>query len=56
MVAPPMTTESPTTPTAPRLAQLYIETVAPKTAEKFGLRNRHQWPRLSKVVVNCGIG
>lgn len=48
MVAPPRT--------ATRLEQLYNETVAPKTAEKFGLRNMHQWPRLDKIVLNCGIG
>ncbi len=30
--------------------------MAPKTAEQFGLRNRHQWPRLAKVIVNCGVG
>ncbi len=52
MAAPP----KPTTPATPRLAELYNETVAPKTAEQFGLRNRHQWPRLAKVVVNCGVG
>ncbi len=56
--APPETQAAPEPPasTTPRLQQLYNETVAPKTAEQFGLRNRHQWPRLSKVVVNCGIG
>ncbi len=51
MVAPPTTSS-----TRPRLAELYYETVAPKTAERFGLRNLHQWPRPTKVVVNCGIG
>ncbi len=48
MVAPPKT--------ATRLEALYNETVAPKAAEEFGLRNRHQWPRLAKIVINCGIG
>ncbi len=47
MVAPPDT---------PRLAKLYKETVAPKTAERFELRNVHQRPRLIKIVVNCGVG
>ncbi len=40
----------------PRLAELYKETVAPKTAEQFELRNVHQRPRLIKIVVNCGVG
>ena len=44
------------TRTATRLEQVYNETVAPKVAEKFGLRNKHEWPRLSKIVLNCGIG
>ena len=48
MVAPPRT--------ATRLEADYNETVAPKIAEKFGLRNRHQWPRMIKIVLNCGIG
>ncbi len=42
--------------TATRLEALYNETVAPKAAEEFGLRNRHQWPRVAKIVINCGIG
>jgi len=42
--------------TKTRLEALYDETVAPKVAEKFGLRNRHQWPRMMKIVLNCGIG
>ncbi len=48
MVAPPKT--------ATRLEALYNETVAPKAAEEFGLRNRHEWPRVAKIVINCGIG
>jgi large subunit ribosomal protein L5 len=40
----------------PQLAKLYQETVAPKTAERFELRNIHQRPRLIKIVVNCGVG
>ena len=42
--------------TKTRLEVLYDETVAPKIAEKFGLRNKHQWPRMTKIVLNCGIG
>jgi large subunit ribosomal protein L5 len=35
---------------------LYKETVTPKLKERFGLTNVHQVPRLTKIVVNCGIG
>ncbi len=48
MVAPPRTKT--------RLEARYNETVAPKVGEKFGLRNQHQWPRMTKIVLNCGIG
>ena len=40
----------------PRLQKLYTERIAPDAAKKFGLPNAHQIPRLSKIVVNCGIG
>ena len=40
----------------PRLQKLYDERIAPDAAKKFGLPNAHQIPRLSKIVVNCGIG
>jgi large subunit ribosomal protein L5 len=45
-----------TTRTATRVETLYNETVAPKVAEEFGLPNKHEWPHLSKIVLNCGIG
>lgn len=40
----------------PRLAALYKDTIAPKAMEQFGLRNVHQLPRMTKIVVNSGIG
>lgn len=40
----------------PRLQKLYKETVAPKILKEFGLSNVHQLPRLSKIVLNCGVG
>jgi len=40
----------------PRLQKAYQETVAPKLMEKYSLRNRHQLPKIAKVVVNCGVG
>lgn len=40
----------------PRLQKLYTERIAPDAAKKYGLANAHQIPKLSKIVVNCGIG
>ncbi len=40
----------------PRLQKLYAETIAEKVGKEFGIKNSHQLPRLSKIVVNCGIG
>ncbi len=40
----------------PRLQALYAETIAEKVGKEFGIKNAHQLPRLSKIVVNCGIG
>lgn len=39
-----------------RLKKVYTEQVMPKTLKEFGLKNVHQAPRISKVVVNCGVG
>ena len=39
-----------------RLEQLYRETVVPRVRERFELSNVHQLPRLSKIILNCGIG
>jgi large subunit ribosomal protein L5 len=40
----------------PRLLKHYKEFVRPRLAARFGYSNPHQVPRVSKVVVNCGIG
>lgn len=40
----------------PRLQKLYAETIAEKVGKEFGIKNAHQLPRISKIVVNCGIG
>ena len=45
------TTRQPT-----RLEKTYREEVVAKTKEKFGLSNPHQVPRITKVVVNSGVG
>ena len=39
-----------------RLQQAYDEQVAPAVMQQFGLTNVHQLPRLTKIVVNSGVG
>ncbi len=39
----------------PRLKARYGEAVVPALMEKHGLKNPHQVPRLTKVVVNIGV-
>lgn len=40
----------------PRILDRYRSEVAPKLAEEFSLKNIHQIPKLSKIVVNVGLG
>ncbi len=40
----------------PRLQERYEETIVPRAMEKFGLKNRHEAPKVEKVVINCGVG
>ncbi|MCI0571234.1 MAG: 50S ribosomal protein L5 [Myxococcaceae bacterium] len=40
----------------PRLLERYRSDVVSKLRSEFGYRNAHQVPRLSKVVVNVGLG
>ncbi len=48
-----MTTE----PTyVPRMRQRYLEEVGNQLAAEFGYDNRMQWPALSKIAVNVGLG
>ena len=44
------------TKTMPRLQQQYREVVVPKVQEEFSLKNANQLPRMSKVLVNSGVG
>ncbi|MCA9736161.1 MAG: 50S ribosomal protein L5 [Gemmatimonadetes bacterium] len=39
-----------------RLQKHYREKVSPKLKDEFGFSNPHQVPRLSKIVVNVGMG
>jgi large subunit ribosomal protein L5 len=40
----------------PRLQSYYEETVRGRLQKQFGLGNRHEVPRLQKVVLNVGMG
>ena len=40
----------------PRLKGFYEATVRPKLRQQFGLPNPHQVPRLTKIVINVGLG
>ncbi len=40
----------------PRLKTDYEERVVPAIMERFQLKNRHQAPKLIKIVVNMGVG
>ncbi len=40
----------------PRILERYRSEVVSKLSEEFGFANVHQVPRLSKIVVNMGIG
>lgn len=40
----------------PRLREYYAQTVRPKLAAQFGLKNPHEVPQLEKIVLNVGMG
>jgi len=40
----------------PRLYEKYINEILPALATKFGRANRHSLPKLTKIVVNMGVG
>jgi large subunit ribosomal protein L5 len=41
---------------AARLKQRYEQEIVPKLMKELGYSNRMEVPRLSKVVINCGMG
>src|SRR5215510_13309964 len=43
-------------PTPPRLRAVYREQVTPALMKRFGYKNVMQVPRLTKIVVNMGVG
>jgi large subunit ribosomal protein L5 len=40
----------------PRLQRFYTDSVQPRLAKQFGFKNPHQVPRITKVVLNVGLG
>jgi large subunit ribosomal protein L5 len=40
----------------PRLQRFYADSVQPRLAKQFGFKNPHQVPRITKVVLNVGLG
>jgi hypothetical protein len=40
----------------PRLQKQFQEQIAPKLMQEFGLKNPHELPRMTKIVVNAGVG
>jgi large subunit ribosomal protein L5 len=40
----------------PRLQALFETTIRARLAKAFGLANRHQVPRITKIVLNVGLG
>jgi len=40
----------------PRLLERYKAEIVPKMMEKFGFKNAYQVPRLTKIVINVGLG
>jgi large subunit ribosomal protein L5 len=40
----------------PRLQARYRDEIGPKLMSEFGLKNLHQLPKLSKIIVNVGVG
>ena len=40
----------------PRLKTIYEKEILPKLKEKLNFSNRHQVPKISKVVLNIGLG
>ncbi|HEX9315764.1 MAG TPA: 50S ribosomal protein L5, partial [Actinomycetota bacterium] len=54
MTPPP--TETVEAPAKPRLRARYDDEVKAQLKESLGLANPMEVPRLSKIVVNCGVG
>jgi large subunit ribosomal protein L5 len=42
--------------TKPRMLQMYEKTVVPRLSERFGYKNIMQTPKITKIVINMGLG
>lgn len=42
--------------TKPRFQEMYEKEIAPALVKKYGYKNRHQVPKLEKIVLNMGVG
>jgi large subunit ribosomal protein L5 len=42
--------------TKPRMLQMYEKTVVPRLGERFGYKNIMQTPKITKIVINMGLG
>lgn len=40
----------------PRYKELYLKEIAPALQKKYGYKNKHEVPRLDKIVLNMGVG
>ena len=40
----------------PRLKNIYDKEILPKLMTKLNYKNKHQAPRLTKIVLNMGLG
>ena len=40
----------------PRYQELYEKEIVPAMQEKFGYKNKHEIPKLDKIVINMGVG
>ncbi len=51
-----MTTEAPTAPVRARLHAKYEDEIKAQLKESLGLANPMEVPRMTKIVINCGVG
>ena len=39
-----------------RLKNKYVQTIVPKLIETFKYKNKHQVPKIEKIIINRGLG
>jgi large subunit ribosomal protein L5 len=40
----------------PRFQEIYEKEIVPSLMEKYGYKNKHEIPKLEKIVINMGVG